>query len=66
MGRFHQHFCANYLRAKFDAFFGKRRLANGKQIWRILSLKFGFTFFGVLNGKFFMLLAKKFDIINSW
>ncbi len=29
--------------AKFDAFFGERRLVNGAQNWRILSLKFGFT-----------------------
>ncbi len=42
-GRFHQHFRAIFSRAKFDAFFGERRLANGTQIWRIFRLKFGFT-----------------------
>ncbi len=42
-GRFHQHFRAIFSRAKFDAFFGERRLVNGAQIWQIFCLKFGFT-----------------------
>ncbi len=50
-GRFHQHFRANFLRAKFDFFFRERRLGNGAQIWRILSLKFGFTILKLIVGE---------------
>jgi hypothetical protein len=45
-GQFHQHLCATFSLANFDAFFGKWHLANGAQIRQILGHKlgdFGFT-----------------------
>ncbi len=39
--QFHQHLCATFSLANFDAFFAKWQLANGAQIRQILGSQFG-------------------------
>ncbi len=59
-GQFHQHFCANFLCAKFDAFFDEHRLANGAQIWQTLNLILAFNFVGEIERRVLGELIKQF------